>query len=354
MHYLWPVFAVLFVFWQVTQYVKGSPHSLARIPENVLSAAKGFFLLAVLAWVVMLVWWPYAQLSPLLNPLRAMRTLAHFTYWPETVLYRGAFVWGSKVPWHYLPTWFLITLPEFYLVGFALLLVAMLLRARRLTRIPADHATDIATKVGFLVFAVVFPVAAAIVMRSVLYDAQRHFLFVIPVLAVLVGVGVSRFFEKFPGWPTAVAASALALSAGLTLVDMVRLHPYEYVYFNRSFGGLPAALGRYETDYWGLSYKEGADWLVRHYEPRPDSVPIRVANTSIPELTSYYLDRYPSRFRSVEPTDDPDIVLATTRWDRHLKYPGKPLYVVKRLGTPLLYVIEVKPRAEQISGRSGR
>ena len=344
---LFGYFAVLLVLWQATQYVKRGHDSLNSMPKNVLTGAKGFLLVAVLAWAVMLIWWPYAQLSPLLNPLRAMRTLAHFTYWPETVLYRGAFVWGSKVPWHYLPTWFLITLPEFYFLGFALGLLVVLLRGRQPARIPPHHSTDIATKVAFLVFAVLFPVIVAIVMHPVLYDAQRHFLFLIPLLAVLVGVGVSSFFEILPGWPTTAAAAALAVSAVLTIVDMVRLHPYQYVYFNRSFGGLPAALGRYETDYWGLSYKEGTDWLVRHYEPRADSVPVRVANTSIRELTSYYLDRYPSRFQSVEPTDNPDVVLATTRWDRHLKYPGRPLYVVKRLGIPLLYVIEVKSRSEK-------
>ena len=56
--------------------------------------------------------------------------------------------------------------------------------------------------------------------------------------------------------------ACLVVAAGTTLVDVARLHPYEYAYFNRSFGGLPAAAGRFETDYWGVAYKEGFEWLV--------------------------------------------------------------------------------------------
>jgi hypothetical protein len=71
---------------------------------------------------------------------------------------------------------------------------------------------------------------------------------------------------------------------------MVRLHPYEYIFFNRSFGGLRAALGRYETDYWGVSHKEGVDWLIANYKPDAPPGSIRVANTAADYQTSYYLE----------------------------------------------------------------
>jgi hypothetical protein len=44
---------------------------------------------------------------------------------------------------------------------------------------------------------------------------------------------------------------------------MAALHPYEYIYFNRIFGGLPAAYDRFETDYFGLSLREGMEWINR-------------------------------------------------------------------------------------------
>ena len=55
----------------------------------------------------------------------------------------------------------------------------------------------------------------------------------------------------------------------LTAVDMWRLHPYEYTYFNRSFsGGLKTAAKYHETDYLGLSYQEGFAWLLANYWPK--------------------------------------------------------------------------------------
>ena len=42
---------------------------------------------------------------------------------------------------------------------------------------------------------------------------------------------------------------------------MVRLHPYEYTYFNRLAGGVAGAHGRYMLDYWGLSFKQASQGL---------------------------------------------------------------------------------------------
>jgi hypothetical protein len=40
------------------------------------------------------------------------------------------------------------------------------------------------------------------------------------------------------------------------VVEMVQLHPYQYVYFNRMSGGLKAAATQYETEYYAHSFKE--------------------------------------------------------------------------------------------------
>jgi hypothetical protein len=61
----------------------------------------------------------------------------------------------------------------------------------------------------------------------------------------------------------ALAAVAAVFAAGLAVpvYGMVRLHPYEYVYFNPLGGGLRGADGRYMLDYWGLAFKQAADEL---------------------------------------------------------------------------------------------
>ena len=58
---------------------------------------------------------------------------------------------------------------------------------------------------------------------------------------------------------------------------MVRLHPYQYAYFNRIAGGVRGADGRYMLDYWGLSFKQAAQeaaprsWLNAAKRRRPDA-----------------------------------------------------------------------------------
>ncbi|MFN2602966.1 MAG: hypothetical protein ABR582_09455, partial [Gemmatimonadaceae bacterium] len=243
-------------------------------------------------------------------------------------------------PWHYLPTWFVITLPEFYAV--ILLLGAAALVARRPHRGSSDP--DIQSKLVFLGFSILFPIVYAIVARPVVYDGTRHFLFVVPLLAVLSGVTLAWFFAQPLSRPIKLATAAVLVALGaVTAADMFHLHPYEYVFFNRTYGGLPAALGHFETDYWGVSHKEGIDWLKSNYKPNAPPRSIRVATTAADFQTSYYLPgdgRSTERFVPVNRRQDPDVILSITRYDAHLKYPGKVIHVVQRMGVPLLYVIE--------------
>ena len=45
------------------------------------------------------------------------------------------------------------------------------------------------------------------------------------------------------------------------IIDGLRLHPYEYIYYNRLVGGVQGAFRRFELDYWGTSYREAAAYL---------------------------------------------------------------------------------------------
>jgi hypothetical protein len=255
-------------------------------------------------------------------------------------LYRGRFIPADALPPDYIPTWFAITLPEFYGLILGVGIIALLIRRKR-------GDPDQQSRIAFLIFATVFPIASAMILRPILYDGNRHFLFVVPPLAVLTGVTLAWLLTRALSRPLAViVAAAVAVICALTAFDMARLHPYEYVFFNRSYGGLRAALGHYETDYWGLSHKEGVDWLIRNYRPNAPPHSIRVANTAADYQTSYYLNKNgqsTNRFVAVDKKDHPNVILSITRFDVHLKYPGRVLHVVEREGTPLLYVVEVTP-----------
>jgi hypothetical protein len=307
---------------------------------------------ALAAWSIMVVFWPYAQLDPIRNPIGAFFENTHFAFNGAT-LFDGRTVSPTDLPWSYLPTWFAISLPEFYACGIAGALVpslAFLAGAERGTR---------ARTIGIVLLLVVMaflPPALAIWRRAVMYDGMRHFLFIVPILAVLAGWGFAAAVGELQalGRRRSVAGvlrAAIALvpvaagaaSIALTVADLRALHPYEYIYFNRLVGGgQRAASARFETDYWGLSYKEGLDWLRDHYPAQPGRV--TVANCSIDFLTSYWIRNTPELAARFTPTalytnPPPHILLATTRYDCH-RSGGTPIHVVERAGVPLMYVLE--------------
>jgi hypothetical protein len=109
-----------------------------------------------------------------------------------------------------------------------------------------------------------------------MYNGVRHFLFVLPPLAVMGGLAFAFIAERATRYGLApIGIAALVFVAGLALpvVDMVRLHPYEYVSFNQLAGGVAGAKSRFMLDYWGLALKQGGEELRARLAERGDSRP---------------------------------------------------------------------------------
>jgi hypothetical protein len=300
-----------------------------------------------LGWTVMVLAWPWAQVAPIRNPLRALGAFSRF--WETMVVfYDGEYVPNGAVSRLYIPRWFALTLPETY--GIAALLggLGLLGLARR-------HPWPLQTRLAmvqsaWLALVALGPVGWVVLRHTPLYDGLRHFLFVVPLLAVLGGVSVASYLRHRGRRPDGLLAAALlAGSAILTVSDMAALHPYEAIYFNRLVaGGLSRAVDRYDTDYWCLTYKEGAEWLLARYAKSTCPEKIRVAGHSILLQTSYYLKKTEEGrrlFMPVSMDDRPNFALATTRFGDHLRTPGRLVHTVDRQGATLLYVFEVEPPA---------
>jgi hypothetical protein len=334
--------AMFWIGWLSNRWIMGllSRHELLGVS---IKLASMFMLTAIIAWTMMLVWWPWAQVSPLRHPFHAMKAIAHFR-WPLTVFFNGHFIAGPELPWTYLPTWFVISLPEFYFIPLAL---GFWLACRSLvkggTKPPQPERW---IKIGLLVITVAFPISTVLILHPTMYDGLRQFLFILPSISALAAVCfVSFLTSRTNKWFKVGAAVAVLISVSLTIVDMVELHPYQYVYFNRVFGGgLRSAAERFETDYWGSSYREGAEWVINNYRPN-SAQPIRVAHCGLPFLISYFFEKTENlrrRFMVVKPDASPDVYLAITRWQCHKIIEGNVVHTVQRKGTPLLYIIEAQ------------
>jgi hypothetical protein len=321
--------------------------------RDVLLARTALVQTLLGAWVVMLTCWPWGQVNPIIHPLAGIVYASRFSY-AMTTLFLGEQVPAQRPPLSYLPVWFGVQLPEIYFVAGAAAVAGYLFHRRRSdphfatanqpqSRIdtrqlrPGDRTAELV----FLSFVVLFPIATAMVLRSTLYDGVRHLLFVIPPLAVLAAAGIeSGLAPPVPRAVRALIASAAILATALTIREMIVLHPYQSTYFNRLFaGGLAGANGRFETDYWGNSYREAIEWVVKNVPGEG----IRVANCSSLLQTSYYLrGAEGARFISVLKEEDPDLLLATTRWDCHRRPEARVLHTVERHGVPLAYVLDLR------------
>jgi hypothetical protein len=132
---------------------------------------------------------------------------------------------------------------------------------------------------------------------------------------------------------------SLVLYGAAILFRMVSLHPYEYIYFNDMSGGLKKAEGRFETDYWGASYREAAIWLKDH-ELTDVTRPVAIHTKGNALQTIAYLTDRPIHWT---PLAEADYFISSTRWNENLQAGDHPLlHVVSREGVPLCCVYQMK------------
>ena len=292
--------------------------------------------LPILAWLVLLPWWPKAQVH-LTHPYWALRAGLSFPQEIE-VFYGGQSILNHEVPRSYLTNWLWISLPGFLLLGLVLGTIVGLRRAK----------LDLSVVV--VLGSVLAPLSFTWLTEPTDYDGMRHFLFLVPSLCVLASIGTESFLVHMRA-PSVriVVMGGLLVGAGTTLFDMVRLHPYQTVYFNRVVaGGLERGGKLYETDYWGASFKEGTEWVNANVQLETPGRRICVGSSMWPLLVTYGLDE--SRFEYVGSVDHPrdgdqrpEIYLATPRWSRHEAFKGEVLHIIERSGVPLLYIKKVPP-----------
>src|SRR5713226_618386 len=182
----------------------------------------------IVAYPVMLLFWPWAQESPIANPLHSLLFFSHETF-PYRTLFAGHYFPASDLPWIYLPTYIIIALPELVLALALAAPVAALVVIRRLS---CSERRDWILRHGLLAFAIVFPVAYAVTIKAVLFDGMRHFIFVLPPIAVAAALVADIGLARLAALPCRQPIyAALGLYAAAHVATMVMLHPDQYVYY---------------------------------------------------------------------------------------------------------------------------
>jgi len=229
-------------------------------------AECGPFILAfipgvILAYLIMGSVWPWSVVAPL-NPFHAVEYFSNFFEKPWRELFDGRLIPVPDMPRSYVPTLVALKLPEILLAlggcGIAGATVAVASR---------KHGGDAEHRAALLavLLAATLPVLVTVATRPAMYNGIRHFVFVVPPLAVLGGLAAAWIVRRLERQGrVALGAGALVLLLGIAspVAEMARLHPYEYTHFNHIAGGAAGARPRFMLDYWGLSLTQASRQLL--------------------------------------------------------------------------------------------
>ena len=217
--------------------------ALAFVSRAAFALAPAF----VIAYGIMIAAWPWAGLAPL-NPVRAIAAFDNFQYTIDTVL-AGHVYRMADVPRWYVPAYVGIKLTLPLLVGACLSLFLAIVPHPACQ--PAGKGWRKET--ALVAFAALFPLICCVAMHGPGFTGMRHFLFTVPPIAVLAGLGLDgtlRRLETSNRMAAAVGLAIVLLCFGWDATTLYRLHPDEYLFFNPIVGGLQGASRRYATNYW--------------------------------------------------------------------------------------------------------
>ncbi|WP_404783294.1 hypothetical protein [Altericista sp. CCNU0014] len=307
--------------------------SLRQIsPANWLRRFWPFYGLMGLTWMAVTI---LVYPSSWSNPLPWFWETLQFYYredWPLTVLFEGAYLSAQNLPWHYLPKWFSITIPVLWQGAFWLGLGWIGWRYRALT--PIQRACIVAVALQIFVLP-----AIAIALQSTIYDEARQFLYAVPGIAVIAATTLAWLYRTLASKRAKLFGVALAIALLSPIVaDAIALHPYEYLYFNRAFGGLAKAQGQFETDYWAASMRENMEWVNRNVASESAIVSSDPLYASAPFAKSGLRVIDIAEFESAK-VRKPFYYVAIPRWDFQQRFPDcETVHQVKRQGVPLSIV----------------
>ena len=167
---------------------------------------------AVLAYGVMALVWPWSVADPL-NPLRAVAYFSRFFEKPWQELFAGALVIVTDMPRSYVPTLLALQLPEIFLALALAGAAGTLIAACRRELTPNRRAV-----LGLVLLAATLPIVVTVLARPAMYNGIRHFVFVLPPLAVLGGLASAGLIDALQQRSRGLAALAgIVLLVGVTL-----------------------------------------------------------------------------------------------------------------------------------------
>lgn len=283
-------------------------------------------LTLAISLLVMASTWPYLAHGFVSRFLEILGAASNFP-WKGEFLFMGRMVSATGLPWYYLPVWILVSTPLFILFFLAAIPFFM----KKAGQNPLLVFFSLALGVNL---------ALVFLFRPVVYLGMRHFLYLLPILAILAALSALEFILNFRK-KGAFRVVMFFVAANMLVVafHVARLHPYEYIYFNELAGGVQGAYGRYEIEDRGTSAKEAVEWLEKNRFTDPGKT-YHIASYQDPFQTVYYLPPNVKYEDSLAKAD----FLITLPFSGHHRFNNQLLDSVTREGVPLMDIYEKNPQ----------
>jgi len=184
------------------------------------------------------------------------------------------------------------------------------------------------------------PLLGVIILNPTMYDNFRQFLFIIPAAFLFIGIGFQFIFARLhsPVFRTML----IAILVLPNIFWLVKLHPYQYIYYNNFVGGVNGAFRQYDTDYWATSYREASQYLNK---TAPTHSTVLVLGPD--HIVAHYARPDLNIIKSNENDQNAETLYAvvSTRFNKDQSlYPDAPVvFKVTRDGATLVVVKQVRP-----------
>lgn len=215
------------------------------------------FLLGIV--ITLYVSWPVFWVNPIDNLVYILESYSHYE-WENDVLFNGSLVLSTKLPWTYIPVWFLITTPELVVtLGIAGALMLIFFFIRQPFQYLSTTANSVLT-ISFLCF--LLPLMMVFINKPVLYDSWRHMFFIYAPFVVMMAFSINQLIKtKIKTLLSILCTTQVAF----ILYFIISNHPFQQVYFNHFVSHKKNYLyENYELDYWGVSNMHALNWLAKH------------------------------------------------------------------------------------------
>jgi hypothetical protein len=185
-------------------------------------------------------------------------------------------------------------------------------------------------------------VLCQVIAHGPAFTGMRHFIFVVPPMAALAGIGFDAVLAKLETKNRLLATSAFAAVAIAFIgnaTTLVRLHPYEYLFFNPLVSGLEGASRRFDMDYWVNVMPEAVASLETFLGQRERSASMLRSRYSVAvcgERESFENEAKDNpRLIWAEDWEEGDFFIAPTQMNCDHALPGKTIATIERFGVPI-------------------